>query len=43
MNINEIARLLKINIAELNIKLTMMEIEGLIEVLPGNVIKAKET
>lgn len=42
MNINEIARALKINIAELNMKLTMMEIEGLIEILPGNIIKIKE-
>jgi len=42
MNINEIARELKINIAELNMKLTMMEIEGLIEVIPGNIIRVKE-
>jgi len=42
MNINEIARTLKMNIAELNMKLTLMEIDGLIEVLPGNVIKIKE-
>ena len=42
MNINEIARYLKMNIAELNMKLTMMEIEGLIEVLPGNIIRVKE-
>lgn len=42
MNINEIARILSINIAEVNMKLTMMEIEGLVEVLPGNIIKRKE-
>lgn len=40
-NINEIARTLNINIAELNMKLTMMEIDGLIETLPGNIIKSK--
>lgn len=43
MNINEIARTLSINIAEVNMKLTMMEIEGLVETLPGNIIKTKET
>lgn len=42
MNIDEIARTLSINIAEVNMKLTMMEIEGLVEVLPGNIIKIKE-
>jgi DNA processing protein len=42
MNINEIARQLNINIAEVNIKLTIMEMEGYIETLPGNVIKIKE-
>ena len=41
MDINEIARVLKMNISDLNIKLTMMEIEGFIEVLPGNIIKIK--
>lgn len=41
-NINEIARTLNINIAELNMKLTMMEIDGLIETLPGNIIKKQE-
>lgn len=41
-NINEIARALNINIAEVNMKLTMMEIDGFIEVLPGNIIKIKE-
>ena len=42
MNINEIARELKMNIAELNMKLTMMEIDGIIEVLPGNTIKVRD-
>lgn len=42
MNIDEIARTLSINISEVNMKLTMMEIEGLVEVLPGNIIKIKE-
>lgn len=41
MNIDEISRTLNINIAEVNMKLTMMEIEGLVEVLPGNIIKNK--
>jgi len=43
INVDEIARTLSINIAEVNIKLTMMEIEGLVETLPGNIIKIKET
>jgi DNA processing protein len=42
MNVNEIARKLNINIAEVNMKLTMMEMEGYIEVMPGNIIKIKE-
>lgn len=42
INVDEIARTLSINISEVNMKLTMMEIEGLIEVLPGNIIKTKE-
>lgn len=41
-NINEISRTLNITMAELNMKLTMMEIDGLIEMLPGNIIKIKE-
>lgn len=43
MNVDEIARTLNINIAEVNMKLTMMEIEGLVEMLPGNIIKIKES
>lgn len=42
INIDELARVLQVNIGELNAKLTMMEIEGLIEVLPGNIVKIKE-
>lgn len=42
INVDEITRTLSINIAEVNMKLTMMEIEGLVEVLPGNIIKIKE-
>jgi DNA processing protein len=42
MNVNEIARKLNINIAEVNMKLTMMEMEGYIEAMPGNIIKIKE-
>lgn len=43
INVDEIARTLSINIAEVNMKLTMMEIEGLVETLPGNIIKIKES
>lgn len=42
MNINEASRTLGISTSELNIKLTMMELDGLIEIMPGNIIKAKE-
>lgn len=42
MEKNEIARKLAISISELNTKLTMMEIEGYIENIPGNCIKIKE-
>lgn len=42
MNVNELARALNIDISELNMKITIMEIEGLIEVFPGNMIKIKE-
>lgn len=42
INVDEISRTLSINIAEVNMKLTMMEIEGLVETLPGNIIKTKE-
>lgn len=42
IEVNELARKLKQNIVEINQKLTIMEIEGLIETLPGNRIKRKE-
>ena len=42
LNINDISRELNINIAEINMKLTMMELEGLIEVTPGGIIKLKK-
>ena len=42
MNIDKISRTLNINISQVNMKLTMMEIEGLVEVFPGNIIKIKE-
>lgn len=42
MDKNEISRILDINISDLNTKLTMMEIEGYIESMPGNYIKIKE-
>lgn len=42
MNTNEISRALNIGMSELNIKLTMMELEGLVEIMPGNIIRIKE-
>ena len=42
MTINEISRTLNLNISELNTKITMMELNGLIEILSGNMIKVKE-
>lgn len=42
MDKNEISRILDINISDLNTRLTMMEIEGYIESMPGNYIKIKE-
>ena len=42
MNVNEIARELNLDMAELNTKLMMMELDELIEIMPGNVIKIKE-
>ena len=42
ININELARKTQKSIIEINQKITIMEIEGLIEVLPGNIIKIKE-
>lgn len=42
MNINEISKTLGIHISELNSKITMMELDGLIDILPGNIIKIKE-
>ncbi len=42
MNIDKISRTLNINISQVNMKLTMMEIEGLVEASPGNIIKIKE-
>ena len=42
MNINELSKILGINISELNSKLTMMELDGIIEIMPGNIIKLKD-
>lgn len=42
IEINELAKKSKINISELNQKITMMEIEGYIESLPGNEYKRVE-
>lgn len=42
ININELVRKSNENISQITQKLTMMEIEGLIETLPGNRIKRKE-
>lgn len=39
---DELAKKLQESIMEINQKLTMMEIEGLIETLPGNMVKRKE-
>lgn len=39
---DELAKKLQESIIEINQKLTMMEIEGLIETLPGNMVKRKE-
>lgn len=42
LNINELSRKSNIGISELNIKITMMELEGLVEVKAGNIVKIKE-
>lgn len=39
---NELARSLNQTIVQINQKLTLMELEGLIEMLPGNVVKIKD-
>lgn len=39
---NELARSLNQTIVQINQKLTLMELEGLIEILPGNVVKIKD-
>ncbi len=41
ISINVVSKKLNCNISDLNYLITMMEIEGLIEVLPGNFIKRK--
>ena len=42
MNTNEIARTLKLDISEVYSKISMMELDGIIEILPGDVVKVKE-
>lgn len=42
IEINELARSLNQTIVQINQKLTLMELEGLIEILPGNIIKIKD-
>lgn len=42
ININQLAKITKEEIGKINQKLTMMEIEGLIETLPANMVKRKE-
>lgn len=42
ININELAKITKEEIQKINQKLTMMEIEGLIETLPSNMVKRKD-
>lgn len=43
LNIEELARITNKSIVELNQKITIMEIEGLIETCPGSIIKLKKT
>ena len=42
VSINQLAKELQENIIQINQKITLMELEGLIEVLPGNILKIKE-
>ena len=42
IEINELSRSMKESIVKINQKLTLMELEGIIEILPGNIIKIKE-
>lgn len=42
IGINELARSLNQTIVQINQKLTLMELEGLIETLPGNVVQIKD-
>lgn len=42
IEINELSRILNKTIAQINQKLTLMELEGLIEILPGNIVKIKD-
>lgn len=42
IGINELARSLNQTIIQINQKLTLMELEGLIEMLPGNVVQIKD-
>lgn len=39
IEVNELSKKLKENIVQINQKLTLMEIEGFIETLPGNIVK----
>ena len=42
IEVNELAKKLEQNIVQINQSLTLMEIEGLIETLPGNIIKRRK-
>lgn len=42
IEINELARFSNKMIAQINQKLTLMELDGLIEILPGNIVKIKD-
>ena len=42
LNINKIARILNLDISEVYTNISLMELEGLIEILPGNVVCLKE-
>lgn len=42
IEIHELSRSMKESIIKINQKITLMELEGIIEILPGNIIKIKE-
>ena len=42
IEINELARSLNKSIIQINQKLTLMQLEGIIEKLPGNIVKIRD-